>query len=357
MQEEKETRFINTSDIQDESCLTHARQRLTICFNWLLCGCFSSQDNAQVYPEGHTNQDFWTGFEMAFSALKNPIILGELEKGTYDVKVTYINQAAERFTGYQNVIYNEDRPLGIIGRSVTTLMPSHHAQNHAAYVKHWVHNTNSSLSFDKNNHSRTNRATDTEYKSVEKIRRHVEVLTSQDNIVQTYATLSFFTAKGRGKRVVGIFSIEELPELPNFSLQNITIKMRYKKDGERNFTHVIVTPPTYPSEFTDDSKWQFQQIGGKTSKMIREKCKTIICQQINQKLCEIATTNNLQLTLLNSDNTLLNKATRSSIHDTLIELINSDRSADNMYMYIRPFIDREVEEQEGIIINHTPSFC
>ena len=356
MQEEREPDFMDSSDIYGESCLTQTTQCLKICFNWLLCGCFRNTEDAQISPEETENQDFWDGFEMAFSALKNPIILGELERGTFDVKITYINQAAEEFTDYRNIPFNEDHPSGIIGRSVTTLMSDDVAQNHARYVRHWINNPRLFCSSDDNSYSRTSRYSDSDHKSVENIRRDVEILTAQNKLVRTQATISFFAAKGRGKRAVGVFSIENLPRIPRFSLKNVTIKMKYKNEKDRHFTQVIITPPEDLREFTNDKKWQFQQLGGITSEEVRENCKMIIYKQLNEKLTDIAAANNLQVTLINPDDSTLDEATAKSVYNTMIDLINSDSSEENMHMHITPYIDRAVEEQDDLIVTHTPCF-
>lgn len=356
LQKEDETEFMNTSDVYGDSCLTKATQCLTICFNWLLCGCFRNKRDSQVIPESIEDKSFWEGFEMAFSALKNPIILGRIERGTYDVKIVYINQAAEKFTGYRNIEFNENHPSGIIGKSVTTLMPSHSAKNHAAYVKHWVRNPPSTLNLDESSYSRTSKMSDSEYQNVENIRREVEILNANGEIIRTYARLSFFASQGRGKRVVGVFSIDNIPHLSDISLKDMTIKMQYKDEKNNRLTQIIVTPPNSLREFADDSKWKFQQLGGTNNKEIQEKCKTVIYQQIKEKLCDIATANDLEITLLNRNNTPLNVTSVQRVQNTMIELINTDSSDDNMYMQILPYIDRAVEEQDREILNHTPSF-
>ena len=301
------------------------------------CVCRSQRKKEKMEKAMDADQAFWATFYRAYDALCTPVILGEIEKHTLDVRIVYANQAACDFTGYELGERSKRNPHGLVGRSVMDLMEEDLKYSHTGYVAGWLQRRGILKSHDTSMHSGSeSESTDrNRMKAVEGISRRVTMMTRDGRLKSADAALSFFTAKGL-KKVVGIFSFLAAEELDVVRLSGLTFHMQYKPPYSDEQYYVVVNPPDTLNDFSEDEEWRITAVSEgiilKTGDL--NAIKQLIRNQIFYHLSKISIGSGLDITFVKSDKLTLSHSDMRKTHAALVESINDSKSQENMHMSV-----------------------
>lgn len=334
----------------------------------LFAGCtFQSRSQRKLLGVAlKEDKAFWATVYRAYDALCTPVILGEIEMETLDVKIVYANAAACDLTGYDAGEKSWTNPNGMIGRSITELMEDSLSNAHAGFVEGWLYRrgmlkTSSSISIHISSSAETDRSRHStahvRMKKVEGISRRLTIVTSDGRLLSVDAALSFFTARGLGK-VVGIFSFKSAEKHEVVSFRGISFNLKYRPDNSTNACYVVVVnPPAKVSEFSSDDKWQITSVteGFVLSETDRLAIKELVREQIFYHLSKICYASKLDVTYIDSYLHALSASKFRNARVNLVDSINSSKSEKNMHLAasraqggdrIRPFRSYDVRDAE-----------
>ena len=301
------------------------------------------------------DQAFWATFYRAYDALCTPVILGEIEKHTLDVRIVYANQAACDFTGYELGEVSTLNPNGLLGRSVTELMEESLSVAHSGFVSSWLArrgivssntslNSSHGISSASKVESHDSSEEGDEMKEVEGITRRVAMVTIDGRSLTTDAALSFFTAKGLGK-VIGIFSFKSAEELKIVSFKGLTFNLQYKNDKKSSTSYyIVVNPPASLSDFSDDDLWRVTAVSAgivlKSGDL--KAIKDLIRKQVFRHLSKISCGSGLDVTYVEKDKHVLSSREMRKAHNAIIESINDSPTQENMQMSVSARQEKEI---------------
>ena len=288
------------------------------------------------------DETFWSTFYRAYDALCTPVILGEIERDTLDVKIVYANQSACEFTGYSPGKVSVRNPKGLVGRSVTELMEVTLADAHSGFVESWLIRRGIGSSRDSSMHSTGSADSENSFTrrnvntQVEGISRRVAMVTIDGRSLTTDAALSFFTAKGL-KKVIGIFSFKSAEELKVISFKGLTFNLQYKNDKKSSTSYyIVVNPPASLSDFSDDDLWRVTAVSAgivlKSGDM--KAIKDLIRKQVFRHLSKISCGSGLDVTYVEKDKHALSSHDMRKAHSALINSINDSPNQENMHMSV-----------------------
>jgi PAS domain-containing protein len=285
------------------------------------------------------DEAFWATFYRAYDALCTPVILGEIETDTLDVRIVYANTAACDFTGYGAGEVSTFNPNGLVGRSVTELMEVNLADAHSGFVERWLgrrgivssetHGKSSNASQEMDDSIRNNAM-----KQVEGISRRVAMVTIDGRSLTTDAALSFFTAKGL-KKVIGIFSFKSAEDLEVISFKGLTFNLQYRPDKKsKTGYYVVVEPPHSLSQFSDDDAWKVTAVSAgivlKSGDL--KTIKELIRKQIFLHLSKISCGSGLDVTYVEKDAHAVDSRDMRKAHTAIVNSINDSQTQENMHM-------------------------
>jgi len=301
------------------------------------------------------DQAFWATFYRAYDALCTPVILGEIEKHTLDVRIVYANQAACDFTGYELGEVSTLNPNGLLGRSVTELMEESLSVAHSGFVSSWLArrgivssntslNSSHGISSASKVESHDSSEEGDEMKEVEGITRRVAMVTIDGRSLTTDAALSFFTAKGL-KKVIGIFSFKSAEELKIVSFKGLTFNLQYKNDKKSSTSYyIVVNPPASLSDFSDDDLWRVTAVSAgivlKSGDL--KAIKDLIRKQVFRHLSKISCGSGLDVTYVEKDKHVLSSREMRKAHNAIIESINDSPTQENMQMSVSARQEKEI---------------
>jgi hypothetical protein len=300
---------------------------------FLRCGA-QQQNNVRNTTAMEEDDAFWFKFYRAYDALCTPVILGEIERNTMDVKIIYANTAALDFTGYEpGEISIEFNPNGLIGRSVTELMEEKLSDSHAGYVANWLHRREEASSRTICTDSDSSRRDANKMKEVKGISRMITIVAKDGRPMRTDASLSFFTSSGL-KKTVGIFSFKESEDLEILSLEGLSFNLEYKPLGSDIAYHVVVVPPVALSDFKSEKKWAITAVSAGIALTEQDKTiiKNLIRKQIFHHIGKILYGSGLDMTFVDDDMNSFSDSSMQQISATLMSAINDTRCRENMHL-------------------------
>jgi hypothetical protein len=187
----------------NETSMSMLQRRITLCFNFVLCR--TNDSKVGIHDQSEEHRDYWAGFFQAYSTMDTPIFAGEIKQGTHDVTISYANRPALQLTGYNQGLFDDENPDGIIGRSVNDLMPDSDVVSHEEHIKTWLARYRWKQPI----------ASSSDYllkPPIENRVRPVKIKTPDGGVKIVNAKLSFFSPLDRGNKVLGIFSFTEADE-------------------------------------------------------------------------------------------------------------------------------------------------
>lgn len=315
-------------------------------------GC-GKKEKVKTTTAAEEDEAFWSTFYRAYTALCTPVILGEIERKSLDVKIVYANTAAFDFTGYDPGEVSESNPNGLIGRSVTELMEQNLSDAHAGFVASWLcrrgmvsSDTKEATSMDGGGEEE-----DGSMKAVEGISRRVTMITSDGRALGTDAALSFFTSSGLNK-VIGIFSFKSAEDLDIISLKGLTFSLEYvparlKTAYAKTVWYVEVEPPSLLSEFSKDDLWRIKPMseGVELTSGDISSIKSLIRKQVFAHLGKFSADSDLDVTFVENDKHSLSRSSMDKIFSTLVSSINDSKSDKNMHLSVS---SGRADERAGI---------
>ena len=310
-------------------------------------GC-GAKKKVKTTTAAEEDEAFWSTFYRAYTALCTPVILGEIERKSLDVKIVYANTAAFDFTGYDPGELSESNPNGLIGRSVTELMEQSLSDAHAGFVASWLCRrgmVSSEIKEEEENEGGDG------MQAVEGISRRVTMITSDGRALGTDAALSFFTSSGLNK-VIGIFSFKSAEDLDIISLKGLTFSLEYvparlKSAYSKTVWYVEVEPPSLLSEFSKDDLWKIKPMseGVELTPNDIASIKSLIRKQVFAHLGKFSADSDLDVTFVENDRHSLSRSSMDKVFSTLVSSINDAKSDQNMHLSVS---SGRADERAGI---------